>query len=96
MIISVVIQIIIEDTVIAVNIIIAVIFLVGFLQAIKYSEFMNDGHIGNWFNFIPLYPWLHYVRMIGLDDIGVCELDIELIAQSVSNWLVLDHFKNVI
>ena len=93
---SVVIQIIIEDTVIAVNVIIAVIFPVGLLQTIKHSEFMNDGHIGNWLNFIPLYPWFHYVRMVGLDDIGVCELDIELIAQSVPNWLVLDHLKNVI
>jgi hypothetical protein len=45
LIVCVVVQIIMKQTVIAVNVIITVIFPVRLIQIIKHSELMDDGHI---------------------------------------------------
>ena len=74
LIVCVVVQIIIKQTVIAVNVIITVIFPVRLIQIIKHSELMDDGHIWNRLNVILLYPWFHNALRISFDNIGVHEL----------------------
>lgn len=80
LIMKVIVQIIVQQTVITVNVVITVISRIGFLHIIKHSKLMNNGHIRDRINLISLYSGLHYVHGIGIDDIGVSELYVELIA----------------